>query len=489
MSNYDQFDRISEAIRAELAPIIAENERLEESLQSVRQMMDYEDRSWMPILGGLHSGDKTEGLDLDEVKIISEKARTKVAAAALEKRITDLYIGHVLGQGVEIDGVVRDPNAEGRPPARVKFFEDPVNQEYLFSESGMKALQRARFTDGNIIAFCDTSNRTVRTIPLSQITGVLTNPEYADEVWAWKRSYEHHKTTGETETKHVWVYTNRFKGVKKESIGEGSNRVRVDKKIVAVDLRVNRQTGWLMGVPDATAGMLWTEAYGEVLQYGRIVSKSLADILYKVTAKKKDTAQNVGVKMGKSGPGGGVVLGEGQDIQLVSATQRSFDFTAARPLAAMAASAWGVSAVDLLADSSAAGSSYGAGSLLTPATQNFMRSMQSEWTRFFQDIFEVLGLGRPAISWEPMEEPDPYREAQALTLLSVALTDEEYRAEVLDILNIPGDPTDIPETLKQRGLQAVGSGAKQAASPDQGRSNGTNGADSGAKNDLRDDVQ
>lgn len=138
------------------------------------------------------------------------------------------------------------------------------------------------------------------------------------------------------------------------------------------------------------------------------------------------------MKLGRGGAGQAAVLGEGQDIQMVNASQSSFNFSAARPLAAMAAAAWNISVIDLLADSSAAGSSYGSAQALTSGIQNAMNGMREEWTQFYQDVFEVMGLGRPSVSWPPMEKPDSYRMAQELTLYSVALTDEEYREEVLD---------------------------------------------------------
>lgn len=149
----------------------------------------------------------------------------------------------------------------------------------------------------------------------------------------------------------------------------------------------------------------------------------------------------------------------------------------------MAAAAWNISVIDLLADSSAAGSSYGSAQALTSGIQNAMNGMREEWTQFYQDVFEVMGLGRPSVSWPPMEKPDSYRMAQELTLYSVALTDEEYREEVLDRLDITGDAKAVPPMLRARGEVP-----QQAASPDQGQSNSTGGQDSGAKNDQRTDT-
>jgi len=61
-------------------------------------------------------------------------------------------------------------------------------------------------------------------------------------------------------------------------------------------------------------------------------------------------------------------------------------------------------------------------------------------------------------------------------------TDEEYRAAVLDRLDIPGNPKEIPPMLAARNAEPA-----TQISPDQGRGNGTGGQDSGTNNDQRTD--
>lgn len=479
MTDLDPISQFTEAF----SRMKDENSELRESIEEIRAQFAYEDRGWQAIFG-LAAGDRVEGLSLDEVKLVSEKARTRVAGSSLVKRASDLHGGYVFGNGVSFEGTERVSGGRGRTSAGVSFFESSVNQESIFSDSAQKELQRARFTDGNVIVFCFDGSREVRRVPIREIDAVLTNPDFPEEVWAWRRAWSQHTVSGDVVVKRAWVYSNRFTGVRKRSLGDGVESFPVLDGVTAVDLRANRQVGWTFGVPDAVAGLHWVEAYGEVLRYGQIVNESLAKIVFKVVSKSQRGANNVGVKLrSQAGHGGAAVFGEGQDLQLVNSSQRSFDFTAARPLAAMAASAWNVSNIDLLSDSSAAGSSYGAASALTAGIENAMVGMQADWTQFYQDIFQVLGLGRPAVHWAPLERPDAYRQAQELTLYSVALTDAEYRSAVLSRLDIPGDPNVIPPSLSARVAVPV-----QAASPDQGRSNGTGGASSTDRNDLRSDT-
>lgn len=482
MSTSDVVSQISEAVSAAIAPLAGENELLKESIGEVRAMFAYEDQGWTAI-SGLDQGERQRGLSLRDVHKISDSARARVAGSALVKRAADLHTGYVFsGSGPEIDNTIREPGKGGRPTGEVAFYENPINQESIFSGAAKRELQYARFSDGNVIAFCDTSKKLVRRVPINEISNVLVNPEYPEEIWAWLREWDQVSAQGQTRTMQRWAYTNRFTGKRQQSISVEGKAIPVLKGVTAVDLRANRQVGYTFGVPDATAGLHWVQAYGEVLRYGQIVDESLAKIVYKVVQKTKGGAQNVGVKMSTGGAGQTAVVGEGQDIQLVNSSQRGFDFTNARPLAAMAAAAWNVSNIDLLSDSSAAGSSYGAAQSLTPGMQNAMQSMRDEWTQFFQDVFQACGFNRPALHWPPMEKPDAYRMAQELVLYSPYLFDEELRGITLDRLDVPGDASKIPPTLKARS-----DAAKQAASPDQGQANGTGGQDSGSLNDQRSD--
>lgn len=114
-----------------------------------------------------------------------------------------------------------------------------------------------------------------------------------------------------------------------------------------------------------------------------------------------------------------------------------------------------------------------------------MLLMQKEWADFYKRIFDVMGFNRPKITFEPFETPDQYRAAQALTLLSNTLSDEEFRGGALEVLDIVGDASEVPEILKNRTADAKA--AVQQASPDQGVANGSGGGGQGA-NDQRSDT-
>ena len=454
---------------------------LRESLADVRAMMAFEDQGWARIAGA-SAGEHLEGLDLDEVHDIAEKIAPRVAAGALPKRAVDLHSGFVWGRGCHIVGTEKPKR--GRPSKDRSFFIDKNNQESVFGESAQEELQRARFISGNVLAAVNPKTQRVNRIPFNQIVNVKVDPDFPENIIAYCREWD----TQDGSVKPVrkrWYYTHRYEGVRQGSYTSNGETITVDKDITIVDLRANRQVGHVLGVPDGLAGLLWSESYGRIITYGETVQESLAKILYKVTNKTSQGVQSTGVKIaGFGGHGGTASMAEGQELTAVSTAGRGYDFASARPVAAMAAAAWNVSNMDLLNDSSAAGSSYGSALALVGGNRNAMLLMQKEWGNFYKEIFEAAGLERPSVVFEPFEEPDKYREMQAITLGAPALSDEEYRMKVLDTLDIVGNAGDIPETLKMRS-QPEQTAAQQAA-PDQGQSNGTGGGGQGA-NDQRSD--
>lgn len=461
-----------------------EVEQLREELSQVRMLLDVEDRGWSKILG-YANGDSLEGLDLDEAKEISERIRPHIVGDSLPKRAVDLHAGYVWSRGLNIEGV----KSTGRPGRRTKlmeFYENPINQEHLFSSLAHEELQKARFADGNVLVACDPTSRTARVVPFNQITALILNPDFPSEVWMYQRTWDPKDDDGNLKVQ--WYYTNRFTGSKASTIEYKGKTEPVDTKVTIIDRKFNRLPGYVLGVPDGVAGMPFAAAYVEIMQYGRVVDKSLAAILYKVTNKTKQGVNSSSVKIsGMSGSGNTASMVEGQDIQALSTAGKGYNFSNPRPVAALAAAAWNVSNMDLLNDSAAAGSSYGSANALMPANKNAMRLMQNEWISLFHDILLFFGLGTPRIWFEPLDEEDRYRATQSLKLVQDALHPVEYRSKALDIQDIPGDPNDLPEALTAPTENTSGNAAAQAAAPDQGRSNGTGSGGQGA-NDLRSDT-
>ncbi|MGG7211948.1 hypothetical protein, partial [Clostridium baratii] len=144
-TNSDSIKTLSEAIER-IPALEAENAVLKESIAEVRAMMNYEDLGWQ-LIAGVTSGERLEGLDIDEVQSIAEKISPRVAAGSLPKRAVDLHSGWVWGRGCYIEGTEKQ-KGPGAVKATRRFFVDRTNQEAIFSDTAREELQKARFISG-----------------------------------------------------------------------------------------------------------------------------------------------------------------------------------------------------------------------------------------------------------------------------------------------------------------------------------------------------
>lgn len=481
-----------QAIEEQFEALRNENEDLRESLDNVRRSLAFEDRGWTLITGVL-GNDHSEGLTLDEVKDISETIRPYVVGGSLMQRGANLRRGYVWAKGIHIEGV--EPSKKAGAPSRLRrFYERQVNQDNLFGASAHSEMERCAYTDGVRIALCYTALDEVRSFPLEQVSDIRFNPDFPDEIWAIQRTWPAPESG---KVRKEWFYTNKFTGARQQSLTVNNERVPVAANVTAVVKRFNRQTGWPMGLPDSIAALPWYEAYSEIMRYGRVVNEALSKMLYKITTKsgKAATATSTKVK-NATGHGQTAVMTDGQDLQAINTAGKGYDFTSARPVAAMMAAALDVPNIELLSDSAAAGSSYGAAQSLTPSTINAMRFRQDEWVEFFQEVFKAFGIDVPKMWFDPIQEPDPYREMQRSIIAwgTGLLHADEGRSNILDILDVaplhdkapegvmlPNNTASLPRKDVDTDMNT------QAASPDQGRGNDTGGNDVGA-NDMRTDI-
>ena len=474
MADINPIQLLSEQYAAQTARI----EQLEEQLSDQAMLsLRYENSGW-ELISGVTNGEKLEGLDLEEAQTVSKTIRPRIVAGSLTKRGVDLHTAYVWGRGINIPGTEKPKR--GAPNSLRKFYT--ANYETLFSASAHGEMQKCRYSDGNIFALCVPGQR-VRFIPLSEMQGIKVNPDFPSEIWAYLRVWTP-DTTKPNEQKREWYYTKRYTGTKQQSFADGAGgRIPVGKGVI-VDKGFNKQIGWPLGNADAISAIAYIQMYGEVVNDGRVVTRALAKLLYKVSNPSAKAARNASNTVSNmTGVGNTASMVEGADVNAISTAGRGYDFQSAKPIAAMAAAALNLPNVELLADTSAAGSSYGAGNLLTSGTQNAVNIMRDEWLDFYAEIFEAYGIDVPEMSFDPITEPDFYRLIQGITLSSTALSDEEYRAAILDANNIDGKASEVPPTLKARSQAA-----QQSASPDQGRNSPAGAADSGSLNDQRTDL-
>lgn len=503
MSTENPVIQLSEAFEG----LKSDNIALKEELNLVQAQFAHlkaEDQGWISLLGG-DGFEQSTGLSLDTLKEVSEQLREGVAGSSFPKQANDLRYSYTFSKAFVIPGVDQDadsPPKPGKKPALQEFFDNPLNQRYAFSEEAQMGMNAATSTDGMYLFLGDDATKSGRAIPISEIGAVYLNPDFKDEVWAYRRDWSSVDPSGKVEQMQRWYFTDRFTGKLPDTIGPKEDKVKVDKTKTIIDFKANIQLSWALGIPDLMAAHIWNKKYLTMMAHGEEVSAVLATYAAKVRQSTAKGAQAAGVKMQGASAGGpkAFVHGEGNTIDLFQSLGKTYDFDGLRPIASMYAAAAGVSVVDLTASPASAGSSYGAAASLQPGQRRSIEARREQWAAWYERIIK-WGTGKDVkVTPEPLDETDQYRKSQiaALAWNTGLVHADEVRPSLLKIAGLTSKHSKAPEGVlmpnnKDSWERADidpkdGPGVPTtAASPDQGQSNGSGGMSSTDKNDMRTD--
>lgn len=475
---------------------------LQEDFETALQQLRFEDRGWELLYG--NNFDKDRGPDLTQVKEVAEKNRTYVAGHPLIKHAQILRTSYIHTKGLIIPGYtpLGTKRRSGRPSALDTFCNKPLNRKALFGEDAALQMEQSLITDGVFFLVGDNRTKELRSITLAEIANVYVNPDYPDEIWAYLREWSsYNPNTGKTTTEREWIYTDEFTGVKKSNINVGGKDIRVNKDKTIFDLWVNRQNGWTFGAGDAMTAVVWVRTYTELVMNGKTMTDALAQFAAKVKVKSKAGSDRVGVTVSRNRGAGQVsTYGEGNDIDVFQSAGKTYDFNGLRPIAALVAAGMDVSIVHLLSDPGAAGSSYGSASNLDLPQKRAMVLRQNQWKAFDKRVLKWGTNEDVDVSFPSLDEPDPYRDSQTIALAwqTGAFHPDEIRPRMAQAANITLTKDSAPagillpnneKSLPRKDIDTEGSSTgTQAASPDQGRSNGAGNADSALGNDERTDT-
>ena len=443
------------------------------------------------------------GLELKTLKEVSKRLKQSVAGSPLPKQANALRYSYTFSQPFIIPELTGASEVRvGRPSDKKKFYLNPINQKHVFGDEAQESISTACSTDGMYLALASKSDMTIRPIPLYEIVGFLVNPDFPEEVWAYQREW----TVGK-DTKRRWYYTDKFEGPRQKtmvsSVAGSTVRVEVDKDKTMIDLVVNHQVGWPLGVPDLMAGEVWNKKFITMMNHGEEVSATLAYYAAKVRTKSSAGSNNVGVKVNNTGGAGRTIThGEGNEVDVFSSAGRVYDFDGLRPVAAMYASAAGVSVVDLLASPAAAGSSYGSASALAPGMRRGIEVRRNQIAGWMQRVFKWALNEDIKVTPASIEEIEPYRATQVLKLAEATglFHADELRPAFAYLAKITMKHASEPDgylipnnedSLKRKDIDTDStdqSSNTTAASPGQGQSTGNGGAGSTAANDQRTDT-
>jgi len=428
---------------ADFQAMSSENELLRESYASMASaILSFDDEGWNPI--GAQYG--VNGFTLTELKISAAKIREVTEGNPLLKRGSAMRTSYIFGRGV----VFGD-----QPPRVRRIMEDQQNQDVLFSAEAQMINERSHFTDGQFFILADNKTKQLQRIPFEEITGAVTDPDDSERIRyirrTWTRTDVNFPTGLETSSaRDVWYPVDTYK-----PSGRFSTTIMnqpVDGTKVMFYSRVNRRGGRIWGVPDALPALPWAHAYNEYLKDGARMLKSLSMFAWQLRSKTKTGATAAAASIAtKATAGSTAVMGDGMELSSMP-RGNNVDLSTGRPLASMVASALEISVVALLSDPGGSGS-YGTAATLDAPTVKAMESRQAVWTTFYRRVLVWMGANTVDINWPKIEIEPSQRLMQALALAreTSAIWSDEYRAAVLETLDVPKlhsgvPPIDDPES-------------------------------------------
>lgn len=387
-------------LQAQLGAEREMNDLLVEALSDLE--IAAEDRGWRAIAMELDREFSRDGL----VSVIRNCSVMAIASPMIKRGLL-LRTGYVWGNGVTVSaragaGADQDVNAVIQA-----FWDDESNQKALTSPHAQQALERKLGTQGNLVLtfFPDplTGRVQVRTTPFEEIVDVIANPDDRDDVWFIYRTYTvavlergySGSVRRRNETRRVLHPMISHWPATRDKTIDGLP-VLWDQPMLHVKVNEPDHAKW--GIPDAYAALPWARAYeGFLTDWAKLV-KALSKFAWRLTGDKASKVSKAAATMAAglprpgsgaypdTGPVGQVAAGgPGVSLEAIPKTGATIDSGSGRPLAAMVASALGVSVVDLLADPGVTGARAVAETLDKPVVLE-MNGRRGVWTTVLQTV-------------------------------------------------------------------------------------------------------
>lgn len=437
-----KIEEVTRQYQGQLDTALDQIERLEESLANVVLAID--DIGWKPLGENV---DATE-IPLDTVKEACQVTRGLLTLNPLIKRGIAVRTSYIWGQGWKFEGI------EDSDP----ILTNVKNRKWVFSEQAVAELESCLGTDGNLFTIL-TKGRTrakakgtIERLPMKQITGTVTNPENAEDVWFYKREWDDRRTnytTAEpiTQTRKAYYPADDY------DVANGKPRVIAGVPVVwdsaILHVAGSKQVGWKWGTPDLLSVVFWSKAYKEYLETMQTLTKAYARFAWKVNSPTAAGVNAVASRVAQtparhpitnqvSDVGGTAGMANGMNLQAVGRSSNAVDFGGGLPLAAMIAAGLEVPLTTLTSDAGSANRS--AGETLSEPTIKAMEMRQKLWSNFYERLFAYFGK-TVRVSWPKIESEPTLKKIQAITSAMAAnvLHAQEVRDYIVDALGLDND--------------------------------------------------
>lgn len=219
---------------------------------------------------------------------IAAMARVYWLKNPLIKRAVATQANYVFGQGVDV--VAADEDVQTVVDA---FMEDSKNRAELTGEQAMLTKETELQVTANLFFtfFTDPLNGAtrVRTIPLSEITRIIYNPDDSKEPWYYYRQWQQPKEPGSQKYEmHQAMYPD-INYMPKEGLPKHFNGIEVMALNPVYHVKTNCLSDMEYGVSEIYAAIDWAKAYKDFLEDWYTIVKSLSKFAWKATSKSGAT--------------------------------------------------------------------------------------------------------------------------------------------------------------------------------------------------------
>lgn len=235
-------------------------------------------------------GDSNFGKQFTKASIdkIAAMARVYWLKNPLIKRAVATQANYVFGQGVDV--VAADEDVQTVVDA---FMEDSKNRAELTGEQAMLTKETELQVTSNLFFtfFTDPLNGAtrVRTIPLSEITRIIYNPDDSKEPWYYYRQWQQPKEPGSQKYEmHQAMYPD-INYMPKGGLPKHFNGIEVMALNPVYHVKTNCLSDMEYGVSEIYAAIDWAKAYKDFLEDWYTIVKSLSKFAWKATSKSGAT--------------------------------------------------------------------------------------------------------------------------------------------------------------------------------------------------------
>lgn len=426
--------------RSRMMQYEGEFDRLSESVRELSLWL--EDLNWTKLDGW---ETKDQGYSLKAIQENADKLRALLTINPTIKKAMNARVGYIWGRGLQIKANTSLTN-------RV-ITNNKRNQAVLFSDAAYWKLESQLATDGNIWAQRNKNSNDVTLVPVEHIGGWVCDEDDPARVNYWLVKYEKTVTnfrTKETkyETVEYWVPAHDAEPTTTQRIDD----IPVKRNLEMIHLAVNRQEGWVLGVPDMLAAMFWSKAHKELFEAGTTFVKAQGKFAAKVISKTDAGGQAAAATLRDSprrdpetgeviGYGGTAVATGGLDYQLMGKMTGGVDFESFDPVGGLIAVGLGIPRDVLLGKSTQDVIS------LEQSTVTEMQLRQKLWSWFYIAVFG----GKAEVVWPKIKTEPEYRRIQSVEIANQTnvLSRKELRQLTLEAFGLDGDPADLPPIKEQ----------------------------------------